>query len=308
MKVIHAAADLQNADSRPVSAAIGVFDGMHLGHQRVLEQVLFDAKKAGGMSVAVTFDRHPNATVAPEKTPPLIYPLFKKLEVLASLGLDAAWVIRFDKEFSQIPGEQFVRDLARDFGRMASVCVGPDFMFGYRRSGNVALLKELGSQLGFIAHAVPDVELKGQPVSSTRIRDFVRAGDFGAASQMLGRAYGLCGIVIEGEHLGRKLGFPTANLDTTGLVTPPNGVYVADAKVGGKRWRAAVNIGHRPTIHSKDPQLHVEAHLLDFDQKIVGRELELVFLKKLREEKKFPSLEALSRQIAEDVKQARDFF
>ena len=306
MKIVSDAAALQ-PDPRPVCAAIGVFDGVHLGHQRVLNQVLTDAAKHQAMSVVITFDRHPNAVVRPESEPPLIYPLAKKLEVIASLGVEAAYVIRFDKAFSQIPGEQFIRGLARDFGRINSICVGDGFMFGARRSGNIALLQKLGGELGFALHALRDVELDGQSVSSTRIRDTVRAGDFALAGRMLGRSYGLRGAVIKGEQMGRKLGFPTANLDVTGLVTPPPGVYAAEAHLAAARYRAAVNIGHRPTVHSADPQLHVEAHLLDFDGDIYGQALELVFLKKLRKEQKFPTPAALRAQIAEDISQARFF-
>jgi riboflavin kinase/FMN adenylyltransferase len=305
MKVISDAAELQPGP-RPVCAAIGVFDGVHLGHQHVLRQTISDAARHQAVSAVVTFDRHPNAVVAPANVPPLIYPLAKKLEVIASFGVEAAYVIRFDKAFSQISGEEFVRGLARDFKRMASLCVGDGFMFGARRSGNVALLQKLGGELGFTLHALRDVELDGQSVSSTRIRDAVRAGDFALAGRMLGRPHALCGSVIHGDHLGRKFGFPTANLDITGLLVPLTGVYAAEAHVGATHWRAAVNIGHRPTIHSADPQLHVEAHLLDFDGDLYGQALELVFLKKLREEKKFPTTEALKAQIAWDIQQARN--
>ncbi len=304
MKVIHATAEL-NAGGRPVCVAIGVFDGVHLGHQRVLQQTMSDAASSGAISVVVTFDHHPNAIVAPANVPSLIYPLAKKLEVLASLGIDTAYVIRFDKAFSQIPGGQFVRELAEGFGKTQSICVGANFMFGYRRSGNVASLNELGGQLGYAVHAVPDIDLDGQPVSSTRIRETVRAGDFTLAGRMLGRSYSLCGPVIQGQQLGRKLGFPTANIEVNGILVPPSGVYAAEACVGGERHRAAVNIGHRPTIQSGDPQIHVEAHLLDFDRDHVGQEVELIFLKKLREEKKFPSIETLREQIAQDITQTR---
>jgi riboflavin kinase/FMN adenylyltransferase len=304
MKVVFAAAALEPG-SRPVCAAIGVFDGVHLGHQRVLRQTMADSAEHQAVSVVVTFDRHPNAVVAPARTPPLIYPLDKKLEVIASCGVEAAYVIRFDKAFSRIPGEQFARDLARDFGQLKSICVGDGFMFGAGRSGNVALLQKLGGQLGFTLRALSEVELDGQPISSTRVREAVRAGDFELAGRMLGRPYSLRGVVIQGEHLGRKLGFPTANLDVAGLLTPPPGVYAAEARLGSARHRAAVNIGHRPTIHSADPQLHVEAHLLDFDGDLYGQALELEFQKKLREEKRFPTTEALSAQIAEDIAQAR---
>jgi riboflavin kinase / FMN adenylyltransferase len=304
MKVIQATAEL-NAGGRPVCVAIGVFDGVHLGHQRVLQQTLIDAALSGAASVVVTFDRHPNAIVAPNNVPALIYPLAKKLEVLAGLGMDTACVIRFDKAFSQIPGAQFVRDLARDFRKIQSVSVGANFMFGFRRSGNVASLTELGSPLGFTVHAVPDIDLDGQPVSSTRIREAVRAGNFASAGQMLGRSYSLCGPVLQGRQLGRKLGFPTANLDVTGILVPPTGVYAAEAKVGAERRRAAVNIGYRPTVQASDPQIHVEAHILDFNRDLLGQNVELTFLKKLREEMKFPSTEALRAQIARDITQTR---
>jgi len=304
MKVLSDAAALQT-NARPVCAAIGVFDGVHLGHQRVLNQIITDASRHQGLPVVVTFDRHPNAIVAPGRVPPLIYPLDKKLEVIASFGVEAAYVIRFDKAFSQILGEPFVRSLARDFQQINSICVGDGFMFGAGRSGNVALLRKLGGEFGFTVEALRDVELDGQSVSSTRIRDAVRGGDFALAARMLARPYALRGVVIEGERLGRKLGFPTANLDITGLLTPPPGVYAAEAHIAEKHYRAPVNIGHRPTLHSADPQLHVEAHLLDFDGDIYGQTLELVFLKKLREEKKFPTTDALRAQIAEDIEQTR---
>ncbi len=304
MKVVSAAADLQPGP-RPVCAAIGVFDGVHLGHQRVLKQMLEDAAHLRAISAVVTFDKHPNAVVAPARVPPLIYPLSKKLEVMASLGIGAAYVIRFDKEFSQIPAEDFVRNLATDFVQLKSLCVGDGFMFGARRSGNVELLRTMGAKLGFALHALQDLELDGQSVSSTRIREAVRAGDFAAAKTMLGRPYALCGPVIEGQRLGHKLGFPTANLDTANLVVPPNGVYAAEALIAGKSFRAAVNIGHRPTVQSADPILHVEAHLLDFNADVYGQTIELVFLRKLRDEKKFPDLAALQAQIAQDAQAAR---
>jgi len=178
-------------------------------------------------------------------------------------------------------------------------------MFGCRRSGDVALLRSLGGELGFTVGAVPDVSEGGQPVSSTRIREAVRAGQFGLAGQLLGRTYTLCGKVIAGERLGRKLGFPTANLEVAGILVPPAGVYAADALVAGKIHRAAINIGHRPTLHTPEDGLSVEAHLLDFAADIYGQEIELTFLKKLREEQKFASAAALQQQIIQDVAAAR---
>lgn len=304
MKVVYAAADLQSGP-RPVCAAIGVFDGVHLGHQHVLRQMLDDAARCNAVSTVITFDKHPNAVVALARVPPLIYPLAKKLKVIASLGIQAAYIIRFDKAFSEIHAETFVRDLARDFGKIKSLCVGDGFMFGAKRSGNIDLLHRMGAELGFALHAMQDLELAGNSVSSTRIRETIRAGDFFAAQSMLGRPYALCGAVIEGQRLGQKLGFPTANVDTTGLVVPPNGVYVAEIHIDGKQHHAAVNIGHRPTVQSADPQLHVEAHILDFSGNLYGRTVELVFVKKLRDEKKFSNVDALREQIGKDVEAVR---
>ena len=305
MNIIDAASKL-NAVGAPVCVAIGVFDGVHLGHQRVLQCSIAQAARSVGVSVVVTFDKHPNAIVAHDKAPALIYPLAKKLEVLASVGIQTTYVIPFDRAFSQVSGEQFVRDLARGFGTIQSVCVGADFMFGHRRSGNVALLKDLGGELKFAVEEVPDFDLDGKPVSSTRIREAVRAGDFDMAGRMLGRRYTLCGPIISGQQLGRKLGFPTANIDVAGILVPPTGVYAAEALVGANRRRSAVNIGYRPTVKSNDPQLHVEAHLLDFNRNVVGATMELTFLKKLREETKFSSMEALRLQIEEDVAESRN--
>ncbi len=304
MKVIHAAAELKPGPGG-VCLAMGVFDGVHLGHQRVIGQALDDARQQGAASVVVTFDRHPNAVVAPQNVPPLIYPLSKKLRVISSLGVEAACVIHFDTAFSQITGERFIRDLARDFKAIRAVSVGQTFMFGHKRSGDVALLDRLGNELGFALRALPDVSYDGQPVSSTRIREAVRAGQFEAAAQLLGRPYNLCGTVVHGQHVGRKFCFPTANLDTNGILVPPTGVYAAEARVGDATHRAAVNVGRRPTVYSPQAPLCVEAHLLDFAGDIYGQEIELTFLAKLRGEQKFPSPIILQQQIEQDVAAAR---
>jgi riboflavin kinase / FMN adenylyltransferase len=307
MNVIRAANEL-NSGSRKVCVAIGVFDGVHLGHQQVIRQTISDSQQHEAVSVVVTFDCHPNSVVAPERTPSLIYPLSKKLRVIESMGINTTLLVHFDKTFSQIPAEEFIRGLACEFKNIHSVCVGSNFTFGHKRQGNVELLKKLGQELKFAVHGLSAVALDGERVSSTRIRDAIRNGNLDAASQMLGRAYSLVGKIIEGDKVGRKLGFPTANLDFTGLVLPPNGVYAAHAEVAGQTHRAAVNIGIRPTMQSSTPQLHVEAHLLDFSGELYGQEMELTFVEKLRDEQKFPSPEALKQQIAKDVEAAKQLF
>jgi riboflavin kinase/FMN adenylyltransferase len=304
MQLIHQPHELQWARKR-VCIGIGVFDGVHLGHQQVIRQTIADARRQDACAMVVTFDRHPNSIVAPERVPALIQSPGQKLRALKELGADVTWLIRFDEEFSQQTGETFVRRLAGDFGQLLSVCVGSEFTFGHRKSGNVDLLRKLGGSLGFNVHGLAAVSLDGQVVSSTRIREAIRAGDFDAAGQMLGRPYALSGVIMAGDQLGRKLGFPTANLDVRGRVLPPRGVYVARVEVRGQAYGAVVNIGVRPTL-AGELQERVEAHLLDFSGDLYGIELELVLSVRLRGEQKFPSLEALAEQIRLDIAAARE--
>lgn len=307
MQVIRAANELK-AEGRKVCAAIGVFDGVHLGHQQVIRQTLSDAEQLEGHPVVITFDRHPATVVAPDRVPSLIHSLPQKLRSIAALGVDTTWLIHFDEAFSRQTGDEFIRSLVRDFGQLGSVCVGASFTFGHKRSGDVALLRKRGEEFHFNVHGLSAVALDGDMISSTRIRDCIRAGRLEAASQMLGRGYSLCGVVLRGDQLGRQLGFPTANLDTTGLVLPPNGVYAVHAQVRGVGHRAVLNIGFRPTVQNPTPQLRVEAHLLDFDGDVYGLEMEIRFVARLRDEQKFPSLDALKLQISEDINSARQFF
>ncbi len=304
MKVIHAANELGQG-GRKVCLAIGVFDGVHLGHQQIIRQTIADARLHDAVALVITFDRHPNSVVAPDRVPPLIYSPSQKLRAIESLGADALLEIHFDRSFSEKSGETFIAELARDFGGIHSICVGADFVFGCKRSGNVDLLKKLGATLNFHVHGLAAVSLDGQVVSSTRIRETIRTGNFDAASQMLGRPYTICGRVINGDKLGQKFGFPTANLDVTRQTLPPNGVYAAATTLQGQFYRVALNIGFRPTLSSPQPQLRVEAHLLDFGGDLYGAELELEIGEKLREERRFGTVEELRRQIKSDVEKVR---
>jgi riboflavin kinase/FMN adenylyltransferase len=304
VKLIHNAQDLKPGN-RKVCLAIGFFDGVHLGHQQIIRQTVTDAHQHGALALVITFDRHPNAVVAPSRVPPLIYSLPQKLRVIASLGADTLLQIHFDEPFSRQTGGDFIGGLARDLGKIQSLCVGADFVFGYQRSGNVALLKQLGGALGFTVHGLAAVSLDGQIVSSTRIREAIRSGNLDAASQMLGRPYAISGRVIEGDRVGQQLGFPTANLDVSGLMLPPKGVYAGLASVDEKSWRVALNIGFRPTVVSAAPQLRVEAHLLDFQGDLYGRELEIEIGSRLRDEKKFASATELRAQIERDIAMVR---
>jgi riboflavin kinase/FMN adenylyltransferase len=292
---------------RRVCLAIGMFDGVHLGHQEVIRRMVADAGQQHALAAAVTFDRHPNTVVAPECAPPLIHSLPQKLRAIAALGVEAAWLIPFDRAFSQLSGEAFIRGLANDFGPLGSVWVGEDFAFGRQRSGNLALLQALGLALGFQVHALPAVTLDGAPVSSTRIRDAIQAGDLQLAARMLGRTYTLAGQVVAGDGVGQTLGYPTANLEVSGLALPPTGVYASWAATERRQWPAVVNIGRRPTVAESQGEIRIEAHLLGCGADLYGQQMELAFAKRLRPEIKFDSLAALREQITRDVAAAREF-
>ena len=307
MKIIHDARELQTATGR-VCCAIGMFDGVHLGHQQVIRQAVSDAHQLEAASLCVTFDQHPAKVIAPERAPRLIQNLPQRLAAIEALGVEAALVLPFDEVMSQIPAEAFIRGLHVDLGRIHSICVGAHFAFGHGREGNLELLQQLGQDMKFIVHGLSNLSLDGETVSSTRIRAAIAEGQLDAAGQMLGREYALAGKVVKGDQRGSELGFPTDNLDITDLCTTPKGVYAAHAEVNGATHRAAVNIGLRPTVAEAEPPLHVEAHLLDFEGDLYGEELTLTFVGKLRDEKPFDTLEALKAQIEKDIVQARYLF
>ena len=280
--------------------ALGTFDGVHLGHQAVIRQMVARAKAQQAISLVATFDRHPAAVLAPHRAPLLIQSLAQRLHAFARLRVEATWLIPFDLAFSQITGEDFVRTVHADFPKLHTVFVGDRFRFGHRRAGSVGLLRRLGAQLGFAVEAVPPVCLNDAPVSSTRVRQEIAAGRLGEVRALLGRPYALAGTVVRGERLGRQLGFPTANLHAEGLALPPQGVYVAHATLPVWSGPAVANIGVRPTLGRAGAALRIEAHLIGFDGEAYGLELELVPLAFLRPEQSFVTLGALREQIAAD--------
>jgi riboflavin kinase/FMN adenylyltransferase len=300
MQLIRNPGELSSHPGR-VCVAIGMFDGVHLGHQRILAQTVEDAGRTQAISVAITFDHHPNNVVAPSRTPALIYSLDQRLAVIGSCGLGAAWLIHFDHTFSELSGGAFVETLAKGFGRIQSICIGSDFTFGHKRSGNVRLLKVLSGQYGFEVHDLAAVSWKGEVVSSTRIREAIRDGKLHDASQMLGRSYAVAGAVVPGDRLGKQLGFPTANLDVTGLTLPPTGVYAGYARTGGEARKAVANLGFRPTLGKAQSQRRFEVHLIGFHGDLYGQAVEFEFAQRLRGEEKFPSVEALRERIESDV-------
>ncbi len=292
----------------PVFLAIGVFDGVHLGHQAVIGTAVQHAAAAGGTAVVVTFAPHPAKILRPGESPRLLTATQHKIALMRRLGVSHLLVIKFDREFAATSPQEFVRQLVAAAHPLREICVGQEWSFGKNRAGNLALLKQLGEELDFNVVGVEPITSAGSIVSSTAIRQAVQAGDFATATCMLGRHYTILGTVEEGKRLGRSLGFPTANLSAHSEQFPPNGVYAAEGLLEGETVQGVVNLGVRPTIDSETPQRVLEFHLFDLDRDLYGKEIELRFLRYLRPEEKFANLAALREQIARDVTTAREVF
>ena len=293
----------------PLFLAIGVFDGAHLGHQAVISTSAQHAQSANGTPVVVTFDPHPMKVLRPRQAPHLLTATQHKIKLIRDLGVQHLLVIKFDKAFAATAPEDFVQQLATHSKPLREICVGHEWSFGQGRRGNLALLRKLGEQLDFDVIGIPAVTLRnGELVSSTAIRHAIEAGDLAKAAEMLGRDYTILGTVVRGENLGKKIGFPTANLSAHSEQFPPNGVYFAQATLNGIVHPGVVNLGYRPTVSSDKAERVLEIYLLDFDRDIYGKDLEVRFVQYLRPEKKFENVEALVRQIELDVQQARQLY
>ena len=289
----------------PLFLAIGVFDGMHLGHQAVISTSAEHARSVNGTPVVVTFDPHPEKVLRPQAAPHLLTATQHKIGLIRDLGVGHLLIIAFDKQFAATEPEDFVQQLVKHSKPLREICVGHEWAFGKNRRGNLELLKKLGARFDFGVVGIPPVTVNGEIVSSTTIRQAVEAGDLRKAAAMLGREYTILGTVVRGDDLGKKIGFPTANLSAHNEQFPPNGVYFAQAILNGVIYPGVVNLGYRPTVSSEKDRV-LEIHLSDFDRDIYGSDLEVRFVRYLRPEKKFESVEALARQIALDVKQARE--
>ena len=307
MKQLSQPSDL-NYKERKVCLAIGMFDGVHLGHQQVLLQAVRSASQNNAISVAITFDQHPANIISPGQAPAIIQTQAQRIRTIELLGIKAILIIKFDQEFSLKTGESFIQELSQGFGSIHSICVGKDFMFGHKRDGDFKSLQRLGQKLGFISYGLPSVMLDGKKISSTRIRTALHEGKLDEAKKMLGRKFSIEGLVIKGDGKGREIGFPTANLDSKGLILPPNGVYAAHARLNGKSFKSVVNIGIRPTINKTSSLLQVETHLLEFNNEVYGQVIEIEFISRLRDEILFNSIEELKKQISSDINHAKNLF
>ena len=304
MRVLNSIVELAEVPG-PVFLAIGVFDGVHLGHRAVIERALLDSRAANGTAVIITFDPHPARVLRPERAPRLLTATKHKLQLIEALGSTHALVIKFTWEFADMEAEKFVLELHACCKPLREICVGHEWSFGKNRAGNLATLKRMGDELGFDEVGVPAVKVDGEIVSSTRIRAAIERGDFAAAARCLGREYSVLVTVVHGDGVGRTLGFPTANLSAHNEQFPPDGVYAVEAWFHGRNRLGVVNIGVRPTITNASGERLLELHLFDYSEDIYGEDVEVFFHEFLRAEKKFESQEALRTQIAADAMRAR---
>lgn len=282
---------------------VGVFDGLHIGHQAVIHHLLTQSEKFNLASVVLTFDPPPLAFLAPEKCPPALTTLPKKIEILERLGVDAVIFARFDSYLQQMSPDTFVQQVLLQRLHARRVIIGYDWQFGKGRSGNAAALKQLGKQYQFGVMIVGPIQLHGVPVHSTRVREAIASSNLDIVSELLGRQYSITGEIVRGEGRGRQIGFPTANIDAGNQMLPPSGVYAIQAKLEGCMFDGVTNMGTRPTFDGE--KFQIETHLFDFEKIVYGKKIEIFFIEKIRDERKFSNPETLIDQIKQDVVQAK---
>lgn len=305
MKIFHGT---ENANiQKPTVLTLGVFDGLHLGHQRIMQTVVERAAEVGAHATAITFDPHPRAVLHPESAPPLLQTLDQRLANFEVLGIEQAIVIQFDREFAQRPAEDFISEMIHDRLHAKEVHLGKDFAFGRNRGGNIDLLRKMSSELGFIADEVPEVRLRGHRISSSRIRRALEGGRVNLVRRMLGRPYGVEGVIERGARRGHTIGFPTANLKPHNRVIPRYGVYATATLVDGVWRKSITNIGVRPTFE-RDVDPSIESYIFDFDGDLYGDVLRVRFLHRIRDERKFKGIDELKAQIERDTVRALNYF
>lgn len=287
----------------PVVLCLGMFDGVHRGHRALIEEALARTRDLDGRCVVLTFNPHPVRVIAPPPDPLLLTTLPERLELLAGLGVDLTGVVRFDETIRRQSADAWIRTLTDATGMRAVFC-GPNYAFGYDREGTTELLREFGKRDGFDVHTVPAVEIDGTVVSSTAIRSLVRAGEMGDAARLLGRWYAVHGEIVRGDGRGVELGFPTANmLPPEDKVLPHTGIYATFVHTAERAYGAATSVGTRPTFGGRE--VVVESHLLDYEGNLYGETIGIHFVRRLRDELAFPSVDPLIAQMQEDVAATR---
>ncbi|HEX8495460.1 MAG TPA: bifunctional riboflavin kinase/FAD synthetase [Pyrinomonadaceae bacterium] len=305
MRLFHG---IENARiARPTVLTLGVFDGLHRGHQLVMSTVVERARSLGAVPTVITFDPHPRAVLHPESAPPLLQTFDQKIEAFGVLGIEQVIVIRFNQSFAQIEAEDFLRDVVGERLQAREVYLGRGFAFGRERRGNIELLQRVSERLGFHAAEVPEVRLRGRRISSSAIRGLLSEGRVNLARQMLGRPYGVEGRVVRGQERGRSIGFPTANLRPQNRVIPRSGVYVTVTLIEDAWRRSVTNIGTRPTFET-DAEPTIETYVMNWSGDLYGDVVRVRFLHRLRDERKFAFVDELKQQIELDRRRAENYF
>lgn len=288
-------------------ATIGKFDGVHLGHQLILDQLKQKADELEQPALVILIEPHPEEFFAGPggKCPARLSTLKEKLELLDSFGVEYVFKLNFDRSMSELSAERYIEDILVNGLGIRAFIVGNDFRFGHQRKGDFEMLKSYGDNFGFEVIETMAYEYNGQRISSTYIREQLAEGKFELVEQLLGRPFSMKGEVVRGKQIGTDLGFPTCNINPHRLEIPIHGVYACEVRLADRYRPAAVNIGYRPTI-SEDGEALLEAHILDFDENLYGKTIEVIFRKKLRDEVKFDGLDALKQQISADVRQVRE--
>jgi riboflavin kinase/FMN adenylyltransferase len=310
LEYIAGSGSLDRPLQKPI-VTVGNFDGLHIGHRAITDTIVARARACGGTAVLYTFKPHPIRVLRPDQAPRLITTHEQKVELLEQAGIDVLIVEEFDEKLAAVTAEEFIREFLFARIQPLEVYVGYDFHFGRDRGGSMGFLTELGPKLGFSVTIIPEVTIGGSDVNSTRIRELLLESRVEEVGRMLGRAYSVRGRIVEGDQRGRTLGFPTANLDPENEILPAAGVYagrflfIDEGSPGrGVELPAVMNVGTRPTFEG-DGRTRAEAHLIDFEGDVYGRRIEMSFLSRLRDERRFSGLEALREQIASDVDATR---
>ncbi len=302
MKVLHGLDEI-SAEYRGSIITIGNFDGVHLGHQTLFRQLLHEARSAGRMSVVLTFEPHPKMVLHPERRPfYLITTIEEKIRFIAACGVDVLLILPFSLDFAKTSAGQFVQDILWDRLRISKILIGHDYSFGRSKEGNNAYLTDMGRRLGFAVETIGPIKVGDMIISSTRVRHAILAGDMKTTRRMLGRPYNLSGLVAQGNRRGLGLGFPTANIRPDKALIPPRGVYAVLTELDGRVLPSVLSIGINPTFAGDT--FSVEVHILDFRENLYGRNLNLHFIERIRDEMKFDSPQQLVEHIKLDIERS----
>jgi riboflavin kinase/FMN adenylyltransferase len=305
MKIFHGT---ENANiARPTVLTLGVFDGLHLGHQRIMQMVVERARAAEAVPTVITFDPHPRAVLHPESAPPLLQTLDQRLAAFQVLGIEQAIVIHFNREFAGQDARTFLSETVFERLQAKEVYLGKGFAFGKNRGGNIDLLREMSKELGFVADEVDEVRLNDRRISSSVIRKLLAEGEINRARRMLGRPYGVEGVIIRGARRGRTIGFPTANLHPQNRVIPKFGVYATATLINDEWRRGITNVGVRPTFEN-EAEPSIETYIFDYKGDLYGDVLRVRFLHRIRDERKFGGIDELKTQIERDTLRALNYF